>query len=187
MNLIQLFVCCWLSNAERRILSRGVKAVGPAKPLKEELQKTETQISKLLDAHLEGLLEADEYHNKKAELIEKKMALKQKIAQIGQKGNHWLEPLENWLKEVNQIQNLISRNNLREKGEFFRKLGSNRQILDGKIIFDAVGVWKTYLNLFGREQKFLAAEPRSGEAALLTNLVWRDILELARTYFEKNF
>ena len=144
-----------------------------AKPLKEELQKTETQISKLLDAHLEGLLEADEYHNKKAELIEKKMALKQKIAQIGQKGNHWLEPLENWLKEVNQIQNLISRNNLREKGEFFRKLGSNRQILDGKIIFDAVGVWKTYLNLFGREQIFSAAEPRSGEAETLTNLVWR--------------
>jgi hypothetical protein len=41
---------------------------------------------------LEGLLEADEYHNKKAELIENKMALKQKIAQISQKGNHWLEP-----------------------------------------------------------------------------------------------
>jgi len=48
-------------------------------------------------------------------------------------------------------------------------------------------VWKTYLNLFGREQIFSAAEPRSGEAETLTNLVWRDILELARTYFEKNF
>ncbi|PIR71621.1 MAG: hypothetical protein CO145_01090 [Candidatus Nealsonbacteria bacterium CG_4_9_14_3_um_filter_37_13] len=43
------------------------------------------------------------------------------------------------------------------------------------------------LNLFGREQNCSAAEPRSGEAALLTNLVWRDILKLARTYFEKNF
>ncbi|PIS38935.1 MAG: hypothetical protein COT34_01095, partial [Candidatus Nealsonbacteria bacterium CG08_land_8_20_14_0_20_43_11] len=148
-----------------------------AKPLKGELQKVETKISKLLDAHLEGLLEADEYHNKKAELIEKKMALKQKIAQLGQKGNHWLEPLENWLKEVNQIQNLISGNNLGEKGEFLRKLGSNRQILDGKIVFDPVGVWKTYLNLFGREQICLAADPAprrgAGEAKRLTNLVWR--------------
>ena len=47
MNLIQLFVCCWLSNAERRILSRGVKAVGPAKPLKEERfwNKNRTHIS----------------------------------------------------------------------------------------------------------------------------------------------
>ena len=147
-----------------------------AKPLKEELQKTETKISKLLDAHLEGLLEADEYHNKKAELIKKKMVLKQKIAQIGQKGNHWLEPLENWLKEVNQVQNLISRNNLREKGEFLRKIGSNPKILDEKILFTPAGVWKTYLNLFGREQICSAAEPRAksrGEAAILTNTVWR--------------
>jgi len=143
------------------------------KPLKEELRKTENKISKLLDAHLEGLLEADEYHNKKAELIEKKVALKQKIAQIGQKGNHWLEPLGNWLKEINQVKNLVSRNNLREKGEFLCKIGSNRQILDGKIVFEPIGVWKTYLNLFGREQICSAAEPRSGEAERLTNLVWR--------------
>ena len=144
-----------------------------AKPWKEELRKIETKILKLLDAHLEGLLEADEYHNKKAELIEKKMSLKQKIAQIGQKGNDWLEPLENWIKEINQIQNVIFRNNSREKGEFFRKLGSNRQILDGKIVFTPVGVWKTYLNFFAREQNCSAAEPRSGEAERLTNLVWR--------------
>jgi len=143
------------------------------KPLQEELNKVENKISKLLDAHLENLLEADEYHNKKSELIEKKVTLKQKIAQIGQKGNHWLEPLENWLKEVNQVQNLISRNNLREKGEFLRKISSNPKILARKIVFEPLGVWKIYLNLFGREQKFLAAEPRSGEAECLTNLVWR--------------
>ena len=146
------------------------------KPWEEELNNIETKISKLLDAHLEGLLEADEYHNKKAELIEKKIVLKQKIALIFHKGNHWLEPLENWLKEVNQVQNLISGNNLREKGEFWRKIGSNLKILDGKIVFEPVGVWKTYLNLFGREQnciQFFAAEPRSGEAERLTFLVWR--------------
>ena len=150
------------------------------KPLKEELNKTETKISKLLDAHLEGLLEADEYHNKKAELIENKVALKQKIAQIGQNGNYWLEPLENWLKELNQVQNLVSRNNLREKGEFLRKIGSNRQILDGKIVFEPFGVWKTYLNLFVREQNCSTAEPRSGEAERLTNLVWRPQPDLNR-------
>src|SRR3989344_2463072 len=144
------------------------------KPLKEELKTIETKISKLLDAHLEGLLEADEYHNKKAELLEKKVSLKQKIALISQKGNYWLEPLENWIKEVNQVQNLISRNNLREKGQFLRKIGSNPKILDGKIVFTPIGAWKTYLNLFGREQKFSATEPRAksrGEAKSLTNLV----------------
>ena len=156
----------WKNEKEQSAAAMG-------NPLKEELQKTETKISKLLDAHLEGLLEADEYHNKKAELIEKKITLKQKIARIGQKGNHWLEPLENWLKELNQVRNLISRNNLREKGEFLRKIGSNRQILDGKIVFEPGGVWKTYLNFFAREQICSAAEPRSGEAERLTNLVWR--------------
>ncbi len=156
------------------------------KPLKEELQKIETKISKLLDAHLEGILEADEYHNKKSELIEKKITLKQKIAQIGQKGNHWFEPLGNWLKEVNQIQNLISCNNLREKGEFLRKIGSNRQILDGKIVFAPIGAWQIYLNFFAREQIFSAAEPRSGEAERLTNLVWRPQADLNRCSKNEN-
>ncbi len=45
-------------------------------------------------------------------------------------------------------------------------------------------------NLFGREQNCLAADPAprrgAGEAKRLTNLVWRDILKLARTYFEQN-
>ena len=150
------------------------------KPLKEELRKIETKISKLLDSHLEGLLEANEYHNKKSELLEKKIVLKQKITLISQKGNHWLEPLENWLKEVNQVQNLISRNNLREKGEFLRKIGSNPKILGGKIVFEPIGVWKTYFNLFGREQICSAAEPRSGEAERLTNLVWRGRPDLNR-------
>ena len=146
------------------------------KPLKEELSKIETKISKLLDAHLERLLEADEYHNKKVELIERKITLKQKIAQIGRRGNSWLEPLRNWISEINQVQNLISGKNSREKGEFLRKIGSNLKILNGKIIFEPLGVWKTYLNLLGREQnciQFLAAEPRRGEAEMLTFLVWR--------------
>jgi hypothetical protein len=53
------------------------------------------------------------------------------------------------------------------------------------------------INLFAREQISSVAEPRpaspktasrggSGEAERLTNLVWRDILKLARTYFEQN-
>jgi len=47
------------------------------------------------------------------------------------------------------------------------------------------------INFFAREQICSVADPAphrgAGEAESLTNLVWRDILKLARTYFEKNF
>jgi site-specific DNA recombinase len=143
------------------------------KPLKEELNKIEIKISKLLDLHLDGLLEADEYQNKKAELVEKKVALKQKIAQIEQKGNCWLEPLKNWILEIKQIQNLISTNNLREKGEFLKKIGSNRRIFNGKIVFEPIGPWKILFNFFVQKQKFFDAERRRREAEISTNLLWR--------------
>ncbi|KKT96919.1 MAG: Recombinase [Parcubacteria group bacterium GW2011_GWC2_45_15] len=117
--------------------------------LQAELDKLELRLSKLLDAHLEGILEASEYQNKKAELIEKKASLKQKIARAGRKGNQWLEPLKKWINEANMAQKTLLEGNFEAKAELLKKIGSNRLIKAGKALI-----------LLTNPQKILAERPR---------------------------
>ena len=121
---------------------------------KTEISKTEAKLSKLLDAHLDGLLESEEYQNKKAELLKEKLALKQKIAH---KGNQWLEPMRNWIKDAHQANNLLLAENFKAKAELLQKIGSNR-------IFQAQQISIT----FEKAWKILSkwnAEARSAEAS----------------------
>ena len=118
--------------------------------LQAELDKLELRLSKLLDAHLEGILEASEYQNKKAELVEKKAALKQKIALMGRKGNQWLEPLKKWVNEANMAQKILLEENFEAKAELLKKIGSNRLIKAGKALI-----------LLTNPQKILAENSRS--------------------------
>jgi len=119
------------------------------KDLQDELDKLEARLSKLLDAHLEGILETSEYQNKKAELVEKKADLKQKIARAGRKGNQWLEPLKNWINEANMTQKTLLGRNFEAKAELLKKIGSNRLIKAGKALI-----------LLENSQKILAERPR---------------------------
>ena len=89
------------------------------------------------------------YQNKKAELVEKKAALKQKIALLGRKGNQWLEPLKKWINEANIAQKTGLEGNFEAKAELLKKIGSNRLIKAGKALI-----------LLGNSQKILAERPR---------------------------
>ncbi len=102
------------------------------KGLNLELDKLETKLSKLLDAHLDGVLEIKEYQNKKGELMEKKVVLKQKIALKERKGNQWLEPLKNWISEASNANKILGEGNFGAKAELLKKIGSNRLIKSGK-------------------------------------------------------
>jgi hypothetical protein len=110
--------------------------------LKTEVNKVEIRLSKLLDAHLDGLLETSEFQNKKSELIEQKTALKQKIEQINRKGSFWLEPLKAWIETAHQAGNLISKENFEAKAELLKKFGSNRLLAAGKAAIQWENPWK---------------------------------------------
>ncbi|MFZ2193533.1 MAG: recombinase family protein [Candidatus Moraniibacteriota bacterium] len=145
---------------------------------KVELAKIEARLSKLLDAHLDGLLEMEEYQNKKAELLKKKLALKQKIAR---KGNQWLEPLRNWIKDAHQANNLLLAENFEAKAELLQKIGSNR-------IFQAQQISLTFENAWKILPKW-NAEARSAEASNSKNAeltIVRGAWDEVRTYIRLN-
>ena len=99
------------------------------------------KLSKLLDMYFNGLITLEEYKQKKEELINRKMKLKQKLADFGRKGNYWLEPMRNFILAAHQANFLINSENLEEKRSFLQKIGSNWQICDKKVRFEALKEW----------------------------------------------
>jgi len=113
-----------------------------AAELKDELSSIEKQLSRLLDAHLQGVIETYEYQSKKNELVTEKVALKQKLADISRKGARWLEPMRKWIKEAHQAHFTLQQENLQAKSELIKKIGSNRLLASGKAAVICENQWK---------------------------------------------
>ena len=84
--------------------------------------QVQAKMDRLLSAHLAGVLELPEYQEKKKVLLEKKAGITERIANLGQGTDGWLEPLKEWILSSRNAKNLAS---WEEKRDFLRKIGSN--------------------------------------------------------------
>jgi len=135
--------------------------------LRTELIKVKTKINRLLNAHLEGALDIDEYQKKKNALLEQKTDLKQKIKDFERKENHWVELTRNWVLASNQAKNLVLTESFSEMKNFLKKIGSNRAIKNQKLCISFKKPWNYFYSL--------TAEARAageGEAECSSNTIW---------------
>jgi len=66
----------------------------------EEKEQIERKLGKLLDMKLEGMIEAEEYVQKKNKLLQRKADLDQSIRDSERSGNEWLEPMRELIQSV---------------------------------------------------------------------------------------
>ncbi len=126
-------------NQEEKEISQSSKSF--AQNLQKELGEIEIKLSKLLDMQLDGSILLEEYKHKKEELINQKTELKQKLTDFGRKGNYWLEPMRNFILAAHQANLLVNSENLEEKRSFLQKIGSNWQLYNKKVRFEALNEW----------------------------------------------
>ncbi len=105
----------------------------------QALAKVRKRLSKLLDAHLDAIIEQKEYREKKAELLNQKLALEQ---QLGRTGNQWLEPLKNWIQEARHAWKLAFSENEAEKAVFLVRIGSNLHPTGGAVSVTFKKPWR---------------------------------------------
>ena len=113
-----------------------------AQKIEKEIFGVEAKLEKLMTAYLENALTLSEYQEIKNKLIEQKQLLKDRKTFFEQKRNNWFEPAINFVKSANYAQILAKNENLENQRDFFKKCGSNFQILDQKLIFDFKNPWK---------------------------------------------
>ena len=163
-------------------------------------QKTETEIKaidekmeKLMNAYLENVLDLAEYREVKNKLVNQKQLLKDKLTAFEQKSNNRFELAAKFINTVKQAEIIALQENPEQGRDFLKKIGSNFRLNGQKLFLDFKNPFKIVA--------FAEPEPRTrtssvrdklreGEATIAQNSnfeKWRDILKLARTYFEKNF
>ena len=84
------------------------------------------KLQRLLDGYLEQDIEQEIYRTEKAKLLSEKKSLEEQIANLEQKWTGWLEPMEEWIKEAENLPKIAQEGNLFAKKVACRTLfGSN--------------------------------------------------------------
>ena len=136
-----------------------------AQNLKEKISVIDGKLERLMNAYLENVVSLSEYQENKNNLVQQKQILKDKKTSFEQKRDNWFEPAIRFVNEAKSAEILAKSRNLEEKKDFLKKLGSNFQILNQKLVLD-----------FKNPFKILAeAEPRlwRGEAENSPCINWR--------------
>ena len=117
-----------------------------AQNLKLQIEDFNNRIEKLLDAHLDGLIPKDEYTTKKQKILNQKIDLEEKLRDFEQRGNHWLEPMRLFILDSKQATIIASEENLEDKKNFLKKIGSNPLLASRTLLFFPKKSWEIIWN-----------------------------------------
>ena len=93
---------------------------------RNHIQSINTKLQRLLDGYLEQVIEQEVYRTEKAKLLSEKKSLEEQSYKLEQKQSGWLEPMQNWIKQAQNIRNISAEGNLFEKKVAAKEIfGSN--------------------------------------------------------------
>ena len=138
--------------------------------LQEKLKEIAVKIDRLSNGYLEGAFELNEYHIKKNELVELKKTIEEELSDFERKGNHRLELLKDWIIEANRADNLAKTKNFPEMRNFLKTVGSNRTILNGRLLID---LKKPFTALSKRAERAVGISDTN-----VLNSLWWTVLDL---------
>jgi len=160
-----------------------------AQNLELKIKEADEKLDKLVNAFLDGTIEKETYLIKKDELVKLKTELLEKKRALDTKCQGWNEPLREWLNLACHIEKLASSEDFYEIKSLMEKIGTNRRLLDRKIIldfkkpFDLIPLYKR-----SYEKENLAKTQSKNFDLSLKNpqsQIWSQLLNAARTHFER--
>ena len=90
------------------------------------IRTIQTKLQRLLDGYLEQDIEREIYRVEKAKLLSEKKSLEEQMARIEQKRTGWLEPMQEWIKEAENLPKIARESNLFAKKVTAKEIfGSN--------------------------------------------------------------
>jgi len=112
-----------------------------AQQRQEKLSAIQEKLDRLLDAHLDGIITRAEYARRKEKLLHEKAGLTERMAVVERKGNHWLEPLEGFVKLAHQARSVACGPNLESLKDFSKRIGSNLRLAGQTLSFSYQNPW----------------------------------------------
>jgi len=113
----------------------------------------------------------DEYTAKKQKILNHKIEISEKLKDFEQNGNHWLEPAKKFILDSKQAEIIALQENLFEKKDFLKKIGSNRILREQELVFEPRGAWQILLKS-GFSARRARAEALCTEATNAEHTIW---------------
>ena len=107
-----------------------------AQNLELKIKEADEKLDKLVNAFLDGTIEKETYLIKKDELVKLKTEVLEKKRALDTKCQGWNEPLREWINLACHAEKLVTSKDFYEIKALVEKIGTNRRLLDRKIIFD---------------------------------------------------
>ena len=96
------------------------------------IKSINTKLQRLLDSYLEQDIEREIYLKKKAEFMLEKKSLEEQIVNLEQKRFVWVEPMQKWIKQAENLPEIAKGDNLFTKKVAIREIFGSNLFLSAK-------------------------------------------------------
>ncbi len=140
--------------------------------LQSKVANVNSKLERLFEMYLNQDIEREKYLKQKNELTLEKKSLTEQVTRLKRNTNVWLEPLKEWLKQAQTIEEIVNAPTLERKKSAARSIaGSNLLLHNQKIEITPQPQWAA----------LRAAHAEISKSNL--SLVLVRLYEVARTYF----
>ena len=147
----------------------------------DRLTEIAEKLERLLNGYLDQVIDEREYRDTKAKLLSEKKSLQEEIATRYSRQNDWLAPLQNWLKEAQNLNKIASDSNpLTKKIQAKKIFGSHLTLGDGRLAVRPIN----QLEKSGQNQWVALRAAHQKRGKMSTSLILGRLLYEARTHFQ---
>jgi Site-specific recombinases, DNA invertase Pin homologs len=107
--------------ADQDELSLAQSSAGLIQEVRAELAEVNIKLKRVIDTYIDQDIDRPEYLERRAELISRKKTLEEKISDLEQGQNSWLEPLREWLKDAQNVGKIALNEDLIAQKSFAKK------------------------------------------------------------------
>ena len=100
----------------------------------KRIKDISVKLQRLLDGYLEQDIEKQIYREEKAKLLSEKKSLEEEISSAQQKQNSWLEPMQKWINEAQDMEKIALDSNLLNKKVAAKKVFGSNLLLQNKTL-----------------------------------------------------
>ncbi len=133
----------WAEELNRLALQDHKKSVQSnsafVEEVKKEIKSIEVKLQRLLDGYLDQVIEQEIYRTEKSKLLFRKKSLEEKISSLLQKQNDWLEPMQEWIKDAQNLNGIARDNDLFAKKVVAKEIFGSNLLLGEKTVRVAEG------------------------------------------------
>ncbi|MDP2709211.1 MAG: zinc ribbon domain-containing protein [bacterium] len=133
-----------LNELDKEKITATQSSVALVQKAEAEIKKIEIRLDNLLNDRIDGIIEKADYVKKKDSLIKEKLDLTDKIKEIKDRGNNWLEPMRDFILRSRLAKKTADEGDLSGLKAFLKNIGSNFILQGGKFEFLAQFEWELW-------------------------------------------